>query len=323
MSTLYIDRKGASLRRDATSLIVDVDGARPRALPLGLLERVVLCGKVACDTSVLAALAERGIAIALLSGRQQRDMAVIIGRPRPDASLRLAQYAAAKDDDVCRAWSARLIRAKCIRQHRMLEAWLCARPDRRRILTRGLQRLQTAVERLGEEPPPLATLLGLEGAAASAWFEAYSSLFAPALGFAGRNRRPPRDPVNAVLSLGYTLLHFEAVRACHAAGFDPFLGLYHQPVHGRESLAADLIEPLRPVVDRWVWTRFRDRTLRASDFHRQGAACLLAKAGRGRFYAAFEELMPPLRRFLRQALRTTARQLRTGGIGSSDWLSQP
>lgn len=98
----------------------------------------------------------------------------------------------------------------------------------------------------------------------------------PALGFTGRNRRPPRDPANACLSLGYTLLHAEAVTAAQAAGLDPLLGFYHRPAFGRESLASDLIEPLRAEVDAWVAALFRDRALREDHFTRPespGGAC--------------------------------------------------
>ena len=99
----------------------------------------------------------------------------------------------------------------------------------------------------------------MEGAAQAAYFRAYCSLFAEALAFNGRNRRPPRDPVNACLSLGYTLVHFEAARAAYAAGLDPFLGFFHEIAFGRESLACDLMEPVRPLVDAWLWEMFRSR----------------------------------------------------------------
>lgn len=148
--------------------------------------------------------------------------------------------------------------------------------------------------------PDRDTVLGLEGAGAAAHYAALTALFPPSLNFTGRNRRPPRDPVNACLSLGYTLLHFEAVRAAYGAGLDPLLGFFHEPAYGRESLACDLIEPLRPRLDAWVWTLFRERRLRAHDFVEDKGACLLAKAGRQTFYAAYEIWAPPCRRYLRR-----------------------
>ena len=152
------------------------------------------------------------------------------------------------------------------------------------------------------------SLRGIEGAAAAAYFEAFTSLFPPSLEFTGRNKRPPRDPVNACLSLAYTLVHFEAVAASYAAGLDPLLGLYHEPAFGRESLASDLIEPLRPHADAWVWSLFRERVLTGEHFHNDKGAVLLGKTGRQYFYTRFENFAHPLRRLLRlEAFRTVKR----------------
>ncbi len=149
--------------------------------------------------------------------------------------------------------------------------------------------------------------------AARVYYEALTALFAPALGFTGRNRRPPRDPVNACLSLVYTLLHFEAVRAAHMAGLDPLLGFYHRPAFGRESLASDLIEPLRPHADAWVWHLFRKNILRSDHFGRDGEACLLGKAGREAFYQHYEGFAGPPRRYLRRQCRLLAAHFRGRG----------
>lgn len=158
-------------------------------------------------------------------------------------------------------------------------------------------------------PGGVETLRGIEGAAALAYFSAFTRLFAPELKFTQRNRRPPRDPVNAVLSLAYTMLHHEAVRACQIAGLDPIIGYYHELSYGRESLACDLIEPLRPAVDDWTWQQFRERNLRADHFSREGDGCLLGKAGRMRFYPAFERFTRPHRRLLRRITRALAARL--------------
>ncbi|MBX6323928.1 MAG: CRISPR-associated endonuclease Cas1, partial [Rhodospirillaceae bacterium] len=155
--------------------------------------------------------------------------------------------------------------------------------------------------------PDLDTLRGLEGAAAAAFLRAFCRLFAPALGFVERTRRPPRDPVNAALSLAYTLLHAEAVRAAWAAGLDPFVGFLHAPLPGRESLACDLVELARPAVDRWVWGLFRERTLRADHFTSVNGACLMGKVGRAAFYEAYEVLATTERRRLRHAAAALAR----------------
>jgi CRISPR-associated protein Cas1 len=167
------------------------------------------------------------------------------------------------------------------------------------------------------EPPTLDSLRGREGAAARAYFGGLAGVMPPALGFAGRNRRPPKDPVNVCLSLGYTLLHLQAVQSCMVAGLDPLLGFYHRPAIGRESLASDLIEPLRPAVDDWIWKMLRDRTLREDHFSLDKGACLLGKAGREIYYAAWEKQSTAWRRWLRDRTRRLAAHLRAEGL---PWL---
>jgi CRISPR-associated protein Cas1 len=152
--------------------------------------------------------------------------------------------------------------------------------------------------------------MGMEGAAAAAYWEAYAALLPPSAGFAGRNRRPPRDPANAVLSLAYTLAHFEAVAAAQRAGLDPAIGFLHALFPGRESLACDLVEPLRPLCERLAWRLLAEERLRAGHFTRDGEACLLGKAGRLAFYAAWEEAVAPARRLLRRGLRPLVRAAR-------------
>jgi CRISPR-associated protein Cas1 len=131
--------------------------------------------------------------------------------------------------------------------------------------------------------------MGQEGAAAAAYFAAFASAFPPALGFSRRNRRPPRDPVNVCLSIGYVMLHFEARQAAAREGFDPALGVFHDVRPGRDSLVCDLVEPLRAAVDGFVHDLFADGVLRAENFTTSEDACMLAKQGRTLFYRAFEE----------------------------------
>ena len=111
-------------------------------------------------------------------------------------------------------------------------------------------------------------------------------------------RRPPRDPLNALLSLGYTLLHSEAVLALYGAGLDPYIGFYHQLDFGRESLACDMVEPLRVEVDSFALELFRAEILRVEDFSTTESGCLLGKNGRAKFYGNWEKLAEKLRKQL-------------------------
>lgn len=314
MATLYLDRSGLELRPDGKALALYENGERVRSLPLKLVDRVVVHGELAFSSRVLTSLVEEGASVIFLSRRQSRRVATVLGAPHQDARRRYAQYAWVHDGDRCLQVAERLLRAKLRGQARLLARLARARPDARKPLLDGLTEVRRclaqlrtkAAARAGEE---LDRIRGLEGAAARSHFAALTAAFPPALGFAGRNRRPPRDPVNACLSLAYTLLHHEAVTAAYGAGLDPYLGFLHSVSFGRESLAADLIEPLRPQADEHVWRLFNERTLRAEHFSDDRGACLLGKAGREHFYAAWEAFVTPRRRLLRRMARLLVRQL--------------
>jgi CRISPR-associated protein Cas1 len=113
--------------------------------------------------------------------------------------------------------------------------------------------------------------------------------------FLRRNRRPPRDPVNALLSLAYSVLAKDLTIVCHIVGFDPYLGFYHQPRFGRAALALDLMEPFRPLIaDSAVLSAINTRMVTAADFIRTGDAVALRSEGRKSFFRAFEQRMDTL-----------------------------
>lgn len=322
MSLLLLDRAQLDVKAEGDTLALYEAGARRGTVPIKLIERCVVHGAQTTLTSgVLLKLAEAGVTTVFMSPRQTRRVALALGPHHNDAAVRLAQAHRVMDDTACRHWAHSVVVAKLHRQQRTLQHLLRQRPDARKPLWDALQTLHPMLAHLRQTdtaPLHLDTLRGKEGAAARAYFSGLAGVMPPALGFAGRNRRPPRDPVNACLSLGYTLLHAQAVGACQTAGLDPLLGFYHRPAIGRESLASDLIEPLRPAVDLWVWELLRNRSLREDHFSTQNDACLLGKAGRAVFYATWERSSQPLRRWLRLQTRQLARQLRTQGLAWID-----
>jgi CRISP-associated protein Cas1 len=146
----------------------------------------------------------------------------------------------------------------------------------------------------------LDQLLGIEGAAAAHYFGAFAGMLKPEPGsdshvtfdFRSRNRRPPRDPVNALLSLGYSLLAKDCAIAAASVGFDPYVGLYHQPRFGRPALALDIMEEFRPLIaDSVVVTVINNRMLEESHFVRAGNAANLTDRGRKIFFEAYESRM--------------------------------
>ncbi|MGX2040870.1 CRISPR-associated endonuclease Cas1 [Methylocaldum sp. MU1018] len=308
MGTLYLDRKDIEIRCEGRHLCLYEAGSRRATIPLNVVERVVVRGQATLSTGALGLLAEEGVGLLVLSGRQGRAAAILHGKKHGDTARRIAQYRWHHDDEFRLPWSRRLVALKLKAQARLLRSALQVRPDCRKPLTDGIARLERALATV-DDAARLVRLQGIEGAAAAAYFAGFTPLFPASLGFTGRNRRPPKDPVNAALSLAYTLLHFEAVNACHAAGLDPCVGFYHEPAYSRESLASDLIEPLRPRVDRWVWRLFAERILRADSFATEADRCLLKKAGREIFYARYEIFVRPLRGLLRRYSLLIARRL--------------
>lgn len=314
MATLLLDRAGLEVRLAEGALALYENGTRSQTVPLKFIDRLIIQGaRTKLDTAVLLKLAEAGAATLLLSPRASRQVAIVLGPAHNDAAVRLAQARQSMDTTFCDAWARQMVIAKLRRQHRLLTSAAAHRADLRKPLFDARHGVLGALTQASEEGVTIPRLRGLEGSAARAYFQGYTALFAKALGFTQRNRRPPRDPVNACLSLAYTLLHFEAVRTAHAAGLDPLIGFYHRPAFGRESLACDLIEPLRPAIDTWIWRQFRENHLRPEHFGTDKGACLIGKAGRGRFYAGWERFAPLPRRWLRQRCAHLARQLRADG----------
>lgn len=296
MSSLYIDRKGTELKLSGEALVCYENNERIGTIPLAPIERIYLKGDVTLQASLLAKLGERNIGVICLSGRKNIP-SLFLAQSHNDAERRLAQYGLASNEAFCLAFAKKVVMLKILTQKNWLWQASNARMDKKALLTPKAEELEMLIRKIDEQTN-LAALRGIEGRAASAYFSALSIYLPPSLKFDGRNRRPPRDPFNAVLSLTYTLLHSEAVLAAHGAGFDPFIGFYHALDYGRESLACDLIEPLRPLVDNWLLGCFRKEILRVEHFSTTQDGCFLGKAGRVHFYQEYEKQVANWRKML-------------------------
>lgn len=154
--------------------------------------------------------------------------------------------------------------------------------------------------RRAKEATTAEQLLGWEGNIAARYFANFANLLRPrdfdaSWDFKARNRRPPRDPVNALLSFGYSLLVKECTVALLAEGLDPWWGLYHQPRHGRPALALDLMEEFRPlVVDSAVITAINNGMITASSFVVSPSGCMMTSSGRKDFIRAYESRLEQL-----------------------------
>ena len=259
---------------------------------------VALFGNVAITAPALAACMEREIPVTFHShGGWFRGMTQGVGHR--NVELRTAQYRTSFDEAACMRFARELVAAKIVNQRTILRRnWRGAKEERKPVLDR-----LDMVRRTAAQAPNPAALLGCEGEAAAIYFRAFDGLLAPpAAGnngdgdsdippfrFEARNRRPPTDPVNAMLSLAYAMLARHLTVALASVGLDPYRGLFHAPRHGRPALALDLMEPFRPVIaDSVVLTAVNTGEVSAADFVSGATGTALSTVGRRRFVAAFE-----------------------------------
>lgn len=306
MKTLFIDRKGAELEVDRNRLVVRIAEERPQfSIPTQVLEMLVISASVKFSSTLLTQLTQDKVCVVFINPRRIEGCTITSSLMHNDARRRLWQYQAITDPQLQLNFAQGLMQYKLRQQKVLLGKALIKRPDCRLSLSKGTERIEAQLNNL-PTAQTVDSLRGMEGAAAAAYFEAYQSLFAPALEFNSRNRRPPRDPVNVILSLTYTMLHAEAVRALFATGFDPLLGIYHDPSFGRESLACDLVEVFRPLADRWIWRIFAEEILRPEHFSSEAGdnkPCMLGKRGREIYYAEYDRQARRWRRLMRRTTR--------------------
>ena len=293
MTSLFVDRRGVHLEIESGAIVFRESGERIGTVPLAPLTRVFLRGDVQLSAGLLGKLGEHGVGVVVLSGRVGKP-SLLLARPHNDASRRVEQIRKSLDPDFCLVCAQDLVARKIERQIEWFDILREADMQVRYELTHANQILREHHRRV-LQATSLGSLRGIEGAAAASYFNALRAVVPEGLHFRNRNRRPPRDPFNALLSLTYTLLHAELAIALYGVGLDPYVGFYHQMDFGRESLASDLLEPLRPVADRFVLMLFRKQVLRNEDFSTTTAGCMLGKAGRARFYGAYEEASEALR----------------------------
>lgn len=313
MGTLYIDRKDLHIRLDGNAIAFYSNGQREGIVPINPLKRVIIVGSLSIETQVLRRLADENISVVFLSGKRLRFSGMLHGRLHNNGILRVKQYEKSLSG-FSAEFSKELAIRKITAQLQLLEYAAQTRHDLRLALTSSIKTLQSVMISMKNPEMPVETIRGMEGGASAAYFAAYTKLFADSLDFKGRNRRPPEDPVNALLSLCYTLVHFEMVREIETIGLDPTIGFYHQFDYGRESLACDLVENYRPAVDKLVYEIFRDREFTARDFATddEKPGCYLKKQRRKDFYPLYEQWSNEMRSLWRDEVRNLSRRIMDG-----------
>lgn len=313
MGTLYIDRKDLHIRLDGHALAFYANGEREGIVPVNPLKRVIIVGHTVIETPVLHRLAQENVSVLFLSGKSLRYRGMFHGRLHNNGILRVKQYQKAVSA-FAKEFALEIVIHKIKRQREFLIGVRDARPDLRFPLTDTAGILDTILESLGKAKSDMEQIRGYEGGASATYFRSFIRMFPDSLEFKKRTRRPPEDPVNAMLSLCYTLLHYEVVREIEVIGLDPTIGFLHEFDYGRESLACDLVELFRTDVDRFVWELFRERTLTARDFslNDERPGCYLKKESRQRFYPLYEDWAKAIRQDIVKEVRSLAVRIMDG-----------
>lgn len=273
LNTLYVTTSGAYVRKDGANIVVESDKAERARVPVHMLGSVVCFGRVSLSPQVMGFCAEEGVTITYLS-QNGRFLARVEGPITGNVLLRHDQHLCSENSNVAIATVRGIVAAKSANQRSVLQRAL--RDHGPSMPNEDCVALDSAVRRLLDiarrtlRPADIDGLRGLEGEAGQVYFGVFGRILrtdVENIRFKGRSRRPPLDPVNAVLSLLYTLLVHDCRSALETVGLDPYVGFLHQLRPGRPSLALDLMEELRPhLADRLALTLFNRGELKARDF---------------------------------------------------------
>ena len=336
MQNIVIDKKGCRLYSERDILLIQHPSLKKTlSIPLSQIQSIIISTQVDLNSNLLTRLAEQNISVCILPSGRTGEACFLLGSWHAGIERRQVQYDIVNNDISKSYWAATLVRLKLHQQAQTLQALQrqatlgtakTSLQQASEILT-SVQKIKslrdkfrkyylvshhpvTALPSNAIKAPkrapsydsylpqyPVASILGTEGIGSAIYFNAYQSFFAQDLRFTGRNRRPPKDPVNVVLSLSYTLLQHICQQAVYSIGFDPYCGVLHSPSYGRQSLACDFAELQRGVIDLWVWELFEQHILSLDDFslsNHSAYPCELLKSGRAKYYQAFASIRASL-----------------------------
>ena len=286
MATLYLNEQQSIVKKRDGYLIVQYPDRRTVEVPLIKVSQVVVSGDVTLTTPALHTLLERGIEVCFLSmyGHFRGRLSPPVAK---NALLRREQYRAHVDPSRALKIAQACVSGKLENMRTMLLRL------NRTLADSEISGATVAIHNVNQLVPTAATvgsLLGFEGNGSSAYFSVFAKLLRNPMNFTRRRRRPPTDPVNAMLGLSYTLLLHQVSSAIQVVGFDPYVGFLHQPRFGRPALALDLMEEFRPIIaDSVVLNVVNHRIVTEKDFQEELGVVHLKADARKTFYAKFEE----------------------------------
>lgn len=294
LNTLFVTSEDIYLSLDGENVLANRDRQVLARYPLHTLQSIVCFSYAGASPALMGACAERNIGLALCTPGG-RFLCRVCGESNGNVLLRRMQYRAADDPESSCAVARNMIFGKLHNSR-----WSIERTIRDHAMRIDREKLSAASQELKSLLPPVAevtapdALRGLEGVGAAAYFGVLDDMILSRkeeFFFHGRNRRPPLDRVNAMLSFAYSLLAHDCACALESVGLDSYVGFLHRDRPGRTSLALDLMEELRPcMADRFVLTLINNRVVKPEDFQTQDSgAVLLTDGGRKAFLKAWQE----------------------------------
>ena len=272
MSVLYVKEQGAYVKKCGKRIQVEKDGQRLADLPVFQVTNINIVGNVQVTTQALHFLMQEGIDVSYL-----KRSGAYIGHMAADSSknifLRLAQHEWYRSVDRRLDMARRIVENKVQNQIALIRSfrWNQDEYDHKNDL-REMERVLKSLK----EKETSNEIMGVEGICSAIYFRAYGHMFRCKIEFHGRNRRPPKDPINVMLSLTYTFLTKEVAAVLEAESFETYLGFLHGIRYGRKSLALDLVEEFRqPVADRLVLRLFNKQMMSEYDFDLEEERVLL------------------------------------------------
>uniref|UniRef100_A0A7V6A2S9 CRISPR-associated endonuclease Cas1 n=1 Tax=Desulfobacca acetoxidans TaxID=60893 RepID=A0A7V6A2S9_9BACT len=290
MHTIYLIDQGLQLSKKSNRIVVKKEGKVSEEIPILELQRLLIFGNNQISTELMRYLSSQGVEVAFLSSRGRFKFRLV-----PETSkniyLRLAQHDRQRNTAFVLRFSQAIVAAKIHNQRTLLQRYQRNQPqiDLSDAITALLRSAQEV-----ESKSDLEELRGLEGSSARLYFAAYARLLRGDFTFTRRQYYPAPDPVNALLSFGYMLVHNELLGLLEAVGFDVFLGFFHGTRYGRASLATDLLEDLRaPVVDRLVLYLVNKGTIKPDQFQpdKEGRGVTMDNLALKTYLANYEKFM--------------------------------
>jgi len=281
MATVYVREQGAVVRKKGERIVVTKDGREIMDIPLIHLDQLAIIGNVQLTTPAVALLLQNEVDVVFFS-RYGKFRGRIVHTGSKFAQLRHAQLQKMTDEESALRIARAVVVGKLSNQRTVLQRQIRDMPPshQKRWIEEALKGMKALMHK-AESASSLDSLRGYEGKAGAYYFEAFRTLLTEDWGFRGRIYHPPPDPVNALLSFGYSLLLKDILAAVQLVGLDPYLGFFHAIEYGKPSLALDVMEEFRPIIvdglvlylfnngiftrTDFVWSGEKERPVRLSD----------------------------------------------------------